>query len=98
MKILVLHPEIREYLKKRNLERKFEKQKKLFEQNPFYPSLETELLEPRKMRIWSFRIDRKYRAIFIFCEKDEIEIIDLTIITNKQRYLNQKPLSKSGFF
>lgn len=77
MKILVLHPEIREYLKKRNLERKFEKQKKLFEQNPFYPSLETELLEPRKMRIWSFRIDRKYRAIFIFCEKDEIEIIDI---------------------
>jgi len=77
MKILPIHPEIKEYLRKRNLEKKFEKQKQLFEQNPFYPSLETELLEPRKMRIWSFRIDRKYRAIFIFREKDTIEIIDV---------------------
>lgn len=77
MKILSLHPEIKEYLIKRRLEQKFEKQKNLFEQNPFHPSLETELLEPRKMRIWSFRIDRKYRAIFIFREKDIIEIIDV---------------------
>ena len=77
MKILSIHSEIREYLRKRGLEKKFEKQKQLFEQNPFYPSLQTELLEPRKMRIWSFRIDRKYRAIFIFREKDTIEIIDV---------------------
>ncbi|MDI6602843.1 MAG: hypothetical protein QME57_01845 [Patescibacteria group bacterium] len=78
MKILPLHPEIKEYLKKRNLEKKFEKQKILFEKNPFYPSLKTELLEPRKMRIWSFRLDRKYRAIFIFHNKETIEIIDIT--------------------
>lgn len=77
MKINPIHQEILTYLKKRGLEEKFEKQKILFEQNPFHPSLETELLEPRKMRIWSFRIDRKYRAIFIFLEKDAIEIIDV---------------------
>lgn len=77
MKILPLHPEIIEYLKKRNLEERFEKQKKLFERNPFYPGLKTELLEPRKMRIWSFRVTRKYRALFIFLEKDTIEIIDV---------------------
>jgi len=77
MKILSIHQEIKECLRKRGLEKKFEKQKQLFEQNPFYPSLETEFLEPRKMRIWSFRIDRKYRAIFIFREKDTIEIIDV---------------------
>lgn len=77
MKILPIHSEIQNYLKKRNLERKFEKQKRIFEQNPFYPSLETELLEPKKMRIWSFRIDRKYRAIFIFREKEIIEIVDV---------------------
>jgi len=77
MKILSLRPEIREYLEKRKLEKKFEKQKKIFEKNPFHPSLETELLEPKKMRIWSFRIDRKYRAIFIFREKDIIEVIDV---------------------
>ena len=77
MKILPLHPEINDYLKRRNLEKKFEKQIRLFENNPFHPSLRTELLEPRNMRIWSFRIDRKYRAIFIFREKDTVEIIDI---------------------
>ena len=77
MKIISLHREIIEYFKKRNLAKTFVKQKKLFEKNPFHPSLKTKLLEPRKMRIWSFRIDRKYRAIFIFREKDTVEIIDV---------------------
>lgn len=77
MKIFPIRPEIQEYLKKKALEKKFEKQKKLFERNPFHPSLKTELLEPRKMRIWSFRIDHKYRALFIFWAKDTIEIIDV---------------------
>ena len=76
MKILPLHPEIEDYLKKRNIGKKFDKQKRLFEKNPFHPSLRTELLEPRGMRIWSFRIDRKYRAIFILREKGIVEIID----------------------
>lgn len=77
MKILPLHPELKEYLQKRHLEKKFEKQANLFKANPFYPSLNTELLEPRSLKIWSFRIDRKYRAIFIFKEKELIEIIDV---------------------
>jgi len=77
MKLALLHPELKDYLKERNLGKKFEKQKRLFEKNPFHPSLQTELLEPRKMRFWSFRIDRKYRAIFIFRERDTIEIIDI---------------------
>lgn len=38
MKVLPLHPEIQKYLEKRNLKRKFEKQKGFFEQNPFHPS------------------------------------------------------------
>ena len=77
MTIIPLHAEIQEYLKDRGLIKKFEKQKKIFEANPFHPSLRTELLEPRGMRIWSFRIDRKYRALFIFREKDVIEIIEV---------------------
>lgn len=77
MKILPIHPEIEKYLKSRKLENKFAKQANLFTENPFHPSLRTELLEPRKMKIWSFRIDRKYRAIFIFIEKDAVEIIDV---------------------
>ena len=44
---------------------------------PVHPGLRTELLEPRKMKIWSFRIDRKYRVLFIFFEKDVVEIIDV---------------------
>lgn len=77
MKILPLHPELREYLTVRGLEKKFKKQVDLFKDNCFHPSLRTELLEPRKMKIWSFRIDKKYRALFIFLEKDVIEIIDV---------------------
>jgi len=77
MRILPLHPDIVTYLAKRNLTRKFAKQARLFELNIFYPSLETELLEPREIRIWSFRVDRKYRAIFIFRESDAVEIIDV---------------------
>ncbi len=77
MKIIPLHLDIVKYLKQRNLGKKFDKQKHIFEQNPFYPSLETELLEPKRMKFWSFRVDRKYRAIFIFRERDKIEIIDI---------------------
>lgn len=77
MRILPVHPEIKKYLRARKLEKKFEKQMSLFTNNPFHSSLKTELLEPKKMKIWSFRIDRKYRALFIFLEKDVIEIIDV---------------------
>ncbi|OHA67241.1 MAG: hypothetical protein A3C82_00010 [Candidatus Wildermuthbacteria bacterium RIFCSPHIGHO2_02_FULL_47_12] len=77
MKILSLHREVIVYLQERNLTKKFNKQCVLFQKNPFHPSLETELLEPRSLRIWSFRVDRKYRAIFIFREKDTIEILDV---------------------
>jgi Txe/YoeB family toxin of Txe-Axe toxin-antitoxin module len=77
MKIFPVHLEIEKYVKVHNIEKKFEKQKRLFEENPFYPSLATELLEPKVMRIWSFRISGKYRALFIFRAKDKIEIIDI---------------------
>lgn len=77
MKILPLHRELDLYLKKRQLKNKFFKQKRLFEENPLHPGLETELLEPKHLRIWSFRIDRKYRAIFVFHKKDIVEIIDI---------------------
>lgn len=77
MNILPLHNDLEKYIAKRGLQKKFEKQKLLFEINPFHPSLNTELLVPREMKIWSFRIDRKYRALFIFHDKSTIEIIDV---------------------
>ncbi len=77
MRILPLHTEIEDYLEKRNLKEKFKKQKIFFENDFRYPSLHTELLEPKEMRICSFKIDRKYRAIFVFHSKNTIEIIDI---------------------
>lgn len=77
MKVLPLRSELKRYLEKRRLWKKFEKKRELFEHNLLHPGLETELLEPREMRIWSFRVDRKYRAIFIFSDKSAVEIIDI---------------------
>ena len=76
MKILSVDLKIIAYLQKRGLEKKFLKQTELLKQDPHYHSLELELLEPRHLRIYSFRIDSKYRAIFIFRDRDTIEIID----------------------
>lgn len=76
MKVLPVHEEIISYLEKRNLKKKFDKQVRLLEQDISHPSLEVELLEPKHLRIFSFRIDKKYRAIFIFRSGNTIEIID----------------------
>ena len=46
--------------------KKAEKQEALFRENPFYPTLNTEKLEPKGREIWSFRIDKKYRIFFRF--------------------------------
>jgi len=77
MVILPLHPEIKKIIEKKGLVKKFEKQVTLFCSDPFYPGLNTEILEPKQMRIWSFRIDKKFRAIFIFRKPNEIEILDV---------------------
>lgn len=77
MKILPLHQELVVYLTKRGLLKKFEKQSKLLVANINHPSLETELLEPKHLRFFSFRLDRKYRVIFIFRGGETIEIIDI---------------------
>jgi len=57
--IIELRTDIEEYIKKHGLSKKWEKSKKLFEDNPSYPSLNTELLEPKHRLIYSFRIDKK---------------------------------------
>ena len=77
MKILPLHKELVKYLNKHQLNKKFKKQSDLFIQNINHPSLNVEILEPRYLRIYSFRIDKKYRAIFFFHNTDLIEIIDI---------------------
>jgi plasmid maintenance system killer protein len=77
MQILPLDKRLIVYLGRHGLVRQFEKQKRFFEANPLHPSLNTELLEPKHLRIYSFRITRNYRAIFIYCGDATIEIIDV---------------------
>jgi Txe/YoeB family toxin of Txe-Axe toxin-antitoxin module len=78
MEIKEIRDDLEKYLKKHNLNKKYVKAKNLFEEDPFYPSLNTELLEPKDRLIYSFRLDRKYRAIFIYLDNDTIEIITFT--------------------
>jgi Txe/YoeB family toxin of Txe-Axe toxin-antitoxin module len=73
-----LRDDIKKYINKHGILKKWEKAKKLFENNPSHPSLNTELLEPKHRLIYSFRIDKKYRALFICLSEDKIEIIAVT--------------------
>lgn len=77
MKVKDLRSDLLIYLKKHNLENKFNKQINLLLQNSKHPSLNIEILEPKHRKIYSFRINHKYRAIFGFTKNDEIEIVDI---------------------
>jgi Txe/YoeB family toxin of Txe-Axe toxin-antitoxin module len=77
MNIKPLRSELVAYVKQHQLEKKFEKAKRLFEQDVSHPSLKVEGLEPKHLKIYSFRIDLKYRAVFIVVN-GEVEIISIT--------------------
>lgn len=77
MQVKPLRADLQKYLNSRNITRKFSKQLELFKNNPKHPSLNTERLEPKSLKIYSFRIDRKYRAIFILVSPNVAEIIDI---------------------
>lgn len=59
----------------KQIQKKAEKQENLFRQNPFYPSLHTEKLEPRSKEVWSFRIDKKYRIFFRFIDSNKVLLL-----------------------
>jgi len=65
------------YLRKRNLQKKFEKQLAFFLDNPRHPSLHTERLEPKEFKLYSFRINKKYRVVFLFLSPENTEIVDI---------------------
>ena len=77
MLIRPLSRRLRKYVRTRGLDARFTKQKALFEEDLRHPSLHTELLEPRHMGIYSFRVTRKHRALFVVDEHGVAEIIDL---------------------
>ncbi len=77
MQVKPIRSDLRKYIKSRNLSKKFSKQLEKFKENPRHPSLHTEILVPKHLKIYSFRIDRKYRAIFILPNSNLAEIVDI---------------------
>ena len=72
-----LTPRLERYIQTRNLTQKFTKQLSLFLTNPRHPSLHTELLEPKELKFYSFRIDKKYRAVFSFKDSETLIILEI---------------------
>lgn len=77
MNIKPLRKDLIDFLNKHNLQKKWNKSVKLFEENIRHPSLNTELLQPQWRGIYSFRIDQKYRALF-FISEGEVEVFQIT--------------------
>ncbi|MBI5798889.1 MAG: hypothetical protein HZB10_03080 [Candidatus Yonathbacteria bacterium] len=65
MEIKVATPKVFRYIKVHKLDDKWTKAVVLFESNIKHPSLNTELMAPKEEMIYSFRLDRKYRALFM---------------------------------
>ncbi|MBI5613762.1 hypothetical protein HY947_02460 [Candidatus Gottesmanbacteria bacterium] len=77
MNIKPLRRDLVSYAKRHGIFKKVAKQILLFTSNPRHPSLHTEILEPKQLKLYSFRVDKKYRAIFVFSHSDEAEIVDI---------------------
>lgn len=77
MQVEPLRSDLRKYLLRHSLIRKFEKQIDIFRENEHHPSLRTEALRPKQLKIYSFRIDRQYLAIFIILATRVAEIVDI---------------------
>lgn len=78
MNLDFLNKDQKKYLKDHNLIQKFEKQYQQFLDNPRHPSLNLEILEPKNRGIYSFRLDRKYRVVFIINTNQVVEILTIT--------------------
>lgn len=77
MQIKQLRNDIEEFIVKYSLKHKWDKAKKIFETNIRHPSLHTELLEPHWRGVYSFRLDKKYRALF-FIINGKAEVFKIT--------------------
>ncbi len=77
MELRPLRKDLQTYLTVHDLEKKWKKAQQLFESDIRHPSLHTELLEPKWRGIYSFRLDRKYRALF-FIRDGVAEVFQIT--------------------
>ncbi|OHA91171.1 MAG: hypothetical protein A2758_01695 [Candidatus Zambryskibacteria bacterium RIFCSPHIGHO2_01_FULL_49_18] len=78
MNIRPLRQDLKDYLANRGLEKKWQKASRLFGKNTRHPSLHTELLEPLWKGIYSFRLDKKYRALYFITRSREVEVFQIT--------------------
>lgn len=77
MKLEPIRSDLEKYLEQHGLTKKWQKITRFFERNMRHPSLHTELLEPRWRGIYSFRIDKQYRALF-FVTDGKAEVFQIT--------------------
>lgn len=77
MEINSLRQDLIKFLRRNHLTKKWEKAKYLFERDTRHPFLRVELLEPRWRGIYSFRLDKKYRALF-FITNEKAEVFQIT--------------------
>ena len=78
MRIEPLRSDLLTYLKEHKLETKWKKAVEYFIEDIKHPSLNTELLEPKWRGIYSFRIDKKYRALFFITKDGCAEVFAFT--------------------
>ncbi|MFZ2555621.1 MAG: hypothetical protein WAZ27_00505 [Minisyncoccia bacterium] len=78
MNIDPLRADLESYIRSRKLGAKWKKALILFEANIRHPSLHVELLEPHWRGVYSFRIDRKYRALFFLTPRGTAEVFAIT--------------------
>jgi mRNA-degrading endonuclease RelE of RelBE toxin-antitoxin system len=52
-----------------------EKQIEYFLQDQFHPSLNVEKLKPRSKHLWSLRVDKKYRIIFVHLQTNVVVFV-----------------------
>lgn len=78
MQIKPLRKDQEKFISKQNLAVKWSKVKKLFENNIRHPSLDVELLEPKWRGFYSFRLDKKYRALFFIDDNNQAEVFKIT--------------------
>ncbi len=76
-KILLISKKLKKYLESHNLLKKWEKARLLLEADIAHPSLNFEKIILKRTVFYSFRLDKKYRAICLLYD-NRIEVILFT--------------------
>jgi len=56
---------------------KAKKKEIIFRKNPFDPCLETHKLHGRPRDVWAFSVDRSYRIVLVFIDKNTVLCLDI---------------------